>query len=317
MINGKTVLVTGGTGSFGRQFCAWALTKPVRKLIVFSRDEYKQWIMAKEVGDERVRYFLGDIRDLQRLSHALQEVDTVVHAAALKHVAAMEYNPEEAYKTNIQGTQNVVNAIVDSPVNNAILLSTDKAVDPANLYGATKMVGERLWIAANVHKPCFSFVRYGNVMESRGGVLSVWRDAIARGEHVRLTDPEMTRFWMTYPMAIACVEEALRQPAGLGIVPKAKGCKMVDLLEVLSGGNTELLVDVVGRQPGEKLHESLLSADEVGRTVEIGEFYHIRPARAFDDALRYPRGDVLPPAFTLRSDWTRMTVEEIREKVNG
>jgi UDP-N-acetylglucosamine 4,6-dehydratase len=314
MYDGKTVLVTGGAGSFGTQYVRHLLKHPVRKVIVYSRDEFKQWNMKRAITDPRVRYFIGDIRDRRRLNHALQTVDVVVHAAALKHVVAMEYNPEEAVKTNIGGSQNVVDAILDSPVWQAILLSTDKACEPVNLYGATKMVAERLWISSNVHKSCFSFVRYGNVMESRGGVLGIWQDALARGEsELTITDSRMTRFWMTYPRAIGCVDAALGFPPGLGVIGKAPRFSLITLAWTLAGKEQRVIrVTEIGRWPGEKLYETLVTQYEGERCRDAGEHYILPPENVFDDNLVYPAWPGVETGFSYESGQGEgMTPEEI------
>jgi UDP-N-acetylglucosamine 4,6-dehydratase len=314
MFDGKTILITGGTGSFGSAFVPWVLKQPIRKLIVYSRDEYKQWCMAKSIKDSRVRFFLGDIRDLKRLTHAMATVDICIHAAALKHVTALEYNPQEAYRTNIQGTQNVIDAVVDSPCWQAVLLSTDKACEPANLYGATKMVAEKLWIASNVHKPVFSFVRYGNVMESRGGVLSVWRDALDAGkDHLEITDTRMTRFWMTYPMALGAVSLALGNPAGLGVIGKAKPFSLISLAWTLAAKyQRKVEVNEIGRQTGEKLHETLVTEFEGERCLDAGSAYVLPPLPAFNELVVYPGWPVVPTGFSYQScQGEGMTPEEI------
>lgn len=310
VFDGQRILVTGGTGSFGQAFIAWLLKQPVKKVIVFSRDEQKQFAMRRSINDGRMRYWIGCIRDAQRVRHVMQQADIVIHAAAYKIVDSMEYNPEEAAKTNVLGTQNVIDAVVDSPVRRAVLLSTDKAVSPENLYGATKKVAEALWIGANVHKLVFSFVRYGNVMESRGGVLSIWREKIAQGLPLDLTDERMTRFWLSYPMAIAAVEEACSTQPGIGVVWKAPGFKLTALLAALAPEGFVFRFTGIGA--GEKLHESLVSEGEVPRTYDAGKCFHIRPARVFDESLAYPSLPRVPEGFRYTSDQTRLTVEEIQ-----
>ena len=314
MFDGKTVLVTGGTGSFGNAFIPWLLKKPIRKVIVYSRDEYKQWCMAKQINDSRVRWFLGDIRDRLRLTHAMANSDICIHAAALKHVTALEYNPQEAIKTNVDGTQNVINAVIDSPCRQAVLLSTDKACDPVNLYGATKMVAEKLWIASNVHKPSFSFVRYGNVMESRGGVLGIWRDALRVGmDHLEITDTRMTRFWVTYSMAIKAIELALDCPPGLGVVAKAKPFTLLSLAWALAEQyGRKIEVNEIGRQTGEKLHETLITEYEGERCEDAETAYVLPPLPAFDDTMVYPGWPLVGEGFTYESCQNgKMTAEEI------
>src|SRR3989338_6789831 len=233
-LKGKVVLVTGGTGSFGRYFTDDALKSGLKKLIVFSRDEYKQFEMKKDISDRRVRFFLGDVRDLSRLQRAFAEVDIVVHAAALKQVPALEYNPLEAVKTNVLGTQNVIDAALDNQVEKVLLVSTDKAVNPINLYGATKLCAEKLLVAANAYgrkanKTIFSLVRYGNVIGSRGSIVEMINNQKQFGE-ITLTHVDMTRFWITLDKGVELVLDGLKLMRGGEVfVPKLKAMKVVDL----------------------------------------------------------------------------------------
>ena len=279
-------------------------------MIVYSRDEYKQWAMQRALDDQRLRFFLGDVRDLRRTTDAVQRADIVVHTAALKHVTAMEYNPDQAVATNILGTQNVIDAVRHSPVRKAILLSTDKACAPANLYGVTKACAERLWIASNVHKPAFSMVRYGNVMESRGGVLELWQQAIADGKEIKITDHTMTRFWMTYPMAIEAVSLAVKWQAGLAVIHKAPSFTLGALADALGAAKRV----TVPRGPGEKTHEILMTEYESHRCWNAGEAYVLRPEVPYDDNVQWDHGgEKIPDGFWLSSDAQQMmSVEEIR-----
>lgn len=270
----ETILVTGGTGSFGRAFVKRILKgTDYRKVIVFSRDELKQWEMAGEVQDDRVRFFLGDVRDKDRLLRAFSGVDVVVHAAALKQVPACEYNPMEAIKTNVMGAANVIDAALDSGVKRVIALSTDKAVNPVNLYGATKLCSDKLFVAANSYSGVagtkFSVVRYGNVVGSRGSVVPLFLKN--KGEKVTITDPRMTRFWITLDQAVEFVNKSLvRMKGGEIFVPKIPAMAITDLAEALGCTYT-----VTGIRPGEKLHEVLISEDEARNVAEYETFYEV------------------------------------------
>lgn len=279
-LNGKTVLVTGGTGTFGRAFIRRVLQIPeVKKLIVFSRDELKQSeLQALYPNEPRLRYFLGDIRSRERLSRAFSGVDIVVHAAALKQVPATEYNPTEAIETNIDGTQNIVDAAIDCGVQKAILVSSDKAVEPINLYGATKLCAERLFVAANAlsggEKSSFSVMRYGNVIGSRGSFVELIERNRSKGV-IGLTDKRMTRFWIRIDQVMDIVLESLNLMRGGEIfVPKMKDMAVKDVITLLA---PECKVEEIGIRPGEKLHERLITQYEAPRTREIERMYVIRP----------------------------------------
>jgi UDP-N-acetylglucosamine 4,6-dehydratase len=279
-LNGKTVLVTGGTGTFGRAFIKRVLQIPeVRKLIVFSRDELKQSeLQALYPNEPRLRYFLGDIRSRERLNRAFTGVDIVVHAAALKQVPATEYNPTEAIATNIDGTQNIVEAALNCGVQKSILVSSDKAVEPINLYGATKLCAERLFVAANSlaggEDSRFSVMRYGNVIGSRGSFVELIERNRARGV-IGLTDKRMTRFWIRIDQVMDIVLESLRLMGGGEIfVPKMKDMAVKDVITLLA---PECKVEEIGIRPGEKLHERLITQYEAPRTREIERMYVIRP----------------------------------------
>ena len=264
--------MTGGTGSFGRTFIKFLTqTQEFSKIIVFSRDELKQWEMQQEIKDDRVRYFLGDIRDKERLERAFADVDVVVHAAALKQVPALEYNPIEAIKTNILGTQNIINASIDQKVSKVLMLSTDKAVNPANLYGATKLCAEKLMIASNVYGDTnFSVVRYGNVQSSRGSVIPLFQEQAKTGK-LTVTHKDMTRFWVSLDDAVKFVYSCLNKMNGGEIfVPKLPTKSIIELAREIC---PECALDVIGIRPGEKIHEVLISKDEARNTVEYDDYY--------------------------------------------
>ena len=277
--------MTGGTGSFGKTFIKFLTqTQEFSKIIVFSRDELKQWEMQQEIKDDRVRYFLGDIRDKERLERAFHDVDVVVHAAALKQVPALEYNPIEAIKTNILGTQNIINASIDQKVSKVLMLSTDKAVNPANLYGATKLCAEKLMVASNAYskktymmtgeenRPMFSVVRYGNVMSSRGSVIPLFKEQAKTGK-LTVTHKDMTRFWVSLDDAVKFVYNCLnRMQGGEIFIPKLPTKKIVDLAKEIC---PECALDVIGIRPGEKIHEVLISKDEARHAVEYDDSFVI------------------------------------------
>lgn len=279
-LKGKSILITGGTGSFGQQ-CVKTLLQQTeaRRVIVLSRDEYKQVKMAAELADPagRLRFFLGDVRDKERLERAFSGVDYVIHAAALKQVPTLEYNPFEAVKTNILGTKNVIDAAIDQGVKKVILVSTDKAANPANLYGATKLCAERLMISSNVYgadKTKFSVARYGNVFGSRGSFIECIQKQRSNGE-VTLTHEEMTRFWITLDQGVEFVLMVLERMLGGEIfVPKTPSMKIKDLIQILA---PECRIKIMGIRPGEKLHEVLVTPEEARHTKDAGSHYVILP----------------------------------------
>lgn len=277
-LNDKVVLVTGGTGSFGTKFIETVLRdyKP-HKLIIFSRDEMKQYEMKKRFNNPCIRYFIGDVRDLQRLRRAFDGVDYVVHAAALKIVPSAEYNPFEVVKTNIFGAQNVINAAIDSNVKKVIALSTDKAANPVNLYGATKLCAEKIFIAGNNYSSTgkkFSVVRYGNVFGSRGSVVPFFKECRKNG-HIPITDQKMTRFWMTLEQSVALVLSSLLTMKGGEIfIPKIPSIKIVDLAEAIA---PKCKHTIIGIRPGEKLHETLVSKDDGICTYELEDKFITYP----------------------------------------
>lgn len=311
MLNGKVILITGGTGSFGRKFTNLVFKHySPKKVIIFSRDEFKQSEMAKEFNpdDYPIRYFLGDIRDKARLYRAFAGIDIVVHAAALKQVPALEYNPFEAVKTNIIGAQNIAEAAIDQGVKKVIALSTDKAVNPANLYGATKLSMEKIIIAANAYAggtdTMFSAVRYGNVVGSRGSVIPLFMKMIKDGvKELPLTDDRMTRFWITLQQSVDLVFRAIKDSRGGEIfIPKIPSMKLSDLAAAMCPDCTS---KVIGIRPGEKLHESLISEDEARTTVDAGDIYIVLP-QYIDISSKYEKVyDKFPKAkegFIYRSD---------------
>jgi UDP-N-acetylglucosamine 4,6-dehydratase len=299
-----TVLITGGTGSFGKQFVRVMLERyHPKKLIIFSRDELKQHEMRTGgVDDPSLRYFIGDVRDPDRLRRALHGVDVVVHAAALKQVPACEYNPIEAVMTNVMGARNVIEAALDAGVTRVMALSTDKAVNPVNLYGATKLVAEKLIVQANAYTGVgpthFSCVRYGNVVGSRGSVIPLFLEQRKTGR-VSITDPRMTRFWITLEQGVHFVIRCIEQMRGGEVfVPKLPSMKITDLLAVVAPG---VEVEVIGIRPGEKLHESLVSEDEARNALEFEDMYVIQPAQATWPVRGWEDGGSLPPDFSYTS----------------
>ena len=289
MLNNKTILITGGTGSFGKTFTEILLTKyNPEKVIVFSRDEFKQFemdnIFRKKLPSEiysKLRFFIGDVRDKDRLFRACNEVDYIVHAAALKQVPACEYNPFEAIKTNIHGAQNVIDAALDRGVKKVIALSTDKAVNPINLYGGTKLVSDKLFIAANAYKgksgTVFSVVRYGNVAGSRGSVVPFFQKIIADGaKELPITDSRMTRFWITLEQGVDLVIKAINESkGGETYISKIPSFKITDLAKAIGGEGIQL--KEIGIRGGEKLHEVMVTRDDSRQTYEYDKHYIIYP----------------------------------------
>ncbi len=301
----QVVLVTGGTGSFGRKFVEIMLRQHhPKKLIVYSRDELKQHDMRSAGLDgPSVRYFIGDVRDAHRLERALNGVTLVVHAAALKQVPACEYNPFEAIQTNIMGGKNVIDAAIDQGVSRILALSTDKAVNPINLYGATKLCAEKMFVQANAYAGAqntrFSCARYGNVVGSRGSVIPVFQEQRKTGK-ITLTDDRMTRFWLTLEQGVRFVLRCLEQMHGGEIfVPKIPSMKLVDMAEAIAPGCE---VESVGIRPGEKLHEVLVSEDEARNTVETEEMYVIQPAHSWWNDKNWKQARPLEDGFRYASD---------------
>ncbi|NLO17331.1 MAG: UDP-N-acetylglucosamine 4,6-dehydratase (inverting) [Arcobacter butzleri] len=310
MFNGKNIFITGGTGSFGKKFTKVLLEKyKPNKLIIYSRDELKQYEMAKEYNDKCMRYFIGDVRDKDRLKRAMRDVDLVVHAAALKHVPIAEYNPMECIKTNIMGAQNVIDAAIENKVTKVIALSTDKAANPINLYGATKLASDKLFVAANnlVGKENikFSVVRYGNVIGSRGSVIPYFKQLIAKGaKELPITDEKMTRFFITLDDGVEFVLKNFERMRGGEIfVPKIPSMKIVDMARAIS----ELPHTIVGIRPGEKLHEIMCPADDSHLTLEFDDHYVIKPtiitsgSRDYSINLLGERGKAVEQGFEYNS----------------
>ena len=292
MFNNKTIMITGGTGSFGKHFIKKTLDlyKP-KKLIVYSRDELKQYEMQKDFNDSCMRYFLGDVRDSNRLTQAMSQVDFVVHAAALKHVPAAEYNPMECIKTNIHGAENVIEAAISNSVEKVIALSTDKAACPINLYGATKLASDKLFVSANNivgEKPTrFSVVRYGNVVGSRGSVVPFFKQlAEEKKKKIPITHKDMTRFWITLGMGVDFVSKSFQRMLGGEIfVPKLPSVRIMDVAKAYA---PNLEMEEVGIRPGEKLHEVMCPSDDSHLTLEFEDYFLIEPTiNFFDIAFNY------------------------------
>ena len=291
MFNDKNILITGGTGSFGKKFTEMILTnyKP-NKIIIFSRDELKQYEMSQDYNNKCMRYFIGDVRDANRLKKAMNDVDYVIHAAALKHVPIAEYNPMECIKTNINGAQNVIDAAIENRVKKIIALSTDKAANPVNLYGATKLVSDKLFVAANnlVGKRdiAFSVVRYGNVLGSRGSVVPYFQKLIKnRAKSLPITDEKMTRFMITLEQGVEFVLKNFeRMKGGEIFVPKIPSMKIVDLARAMA---PNLPHEIVGIRPGEKLHEIMCPSDDSHLTIEFDDHFVIAPTIKFHSVRNY------------------------------
>ena len=322
MLNNKTILITGGTGSFGQKFTQIILDeyKP-KKLIVFSRDELKQFHMSKRFPDNKypnLRFFIGDVRDRDRLYRAFEEVDIVVHAAALKQIPIAEYNPFEVIKTNILGAQNVIDAAIDRNINKVIALSTDKAANPINLYGATKLCSDKLFISANhysgPHRTRFSAVRYGNVLASRGSVIPFFLEERKKGV-LPITDFNMTRFWITLEQGVRFVLMALEKMIGGELfIPKIPSMKIVDLAKAVAP-NSKL--KKIGIRPGEKLHEVLITKEDARYILEYNDYYIIQPPFKWWDKQEYSklnRGKSVQDDFSYKSDTNDHWLTEIELK---
>jgi UDP-N-acetylglucosamine 4,6-dehydratase (inverting) len=321
---GLTVLVTGGTGSFGWKFTEMVLrSRQVKKLIILSRDELKQHEMRQhypDTNDSQIRYFIGDVRDKERLCRAFPGVDIVVHAAALKQVPACEYNPFEAVKTNIFGAQNVIEAAIDCGVKKVMAISTDKAVNPINLYGATKLCAEKMFVQANSYTGAtstkFSVCRYGNVVGSRGSVVPLFLKQRENGS-ITVTDSRMTRFWITLEQGaefvIGCIE---RMHGGEIFVPKIPSMKIMDLAQTLA---TDCKIEYIGLRAGEKLHEVLVSSDEAHNTVELEEMYVVKPVNPWWEERNWDGARSLPEGFQYTSDTNArwLSNEELQRLVRG
>ena len=330
MLNNKVILLTGGTGSFGKAFVRYALTNyDPAKIIIYSRDEFKQFIMQNDMKKEfpekssKLRFFIGDVRDKERMKRAMEGVDFVIHAAALKQVPACEYNPQEAIKTNIHGAQNVIDAALDSGVKKVVALSTDKAVNPVNLYGGTKLVSDKLFIAANAYSGekdiCFSIVRYGNVAGSRGSVIPFFEDLINKGEkELPITDFRMTRFWISLDEGVQLVIKALEESkGGETFISKIPSFKITDLAEAMLPGCTK---KEIGIREGEKLHEIMVTSEDSFTTYEYDKHFIVYPQMVFSQKKEpNPTGKKVAEGFSYSSDnntWW-LSVEEIRDRLKN
>jgi len=328
MFNNKSIMITGGTGSFGRQYTRTLLQRYTpKKIIIFSRDELKQFEMQQEFPQDCMRFFIGDVRDRDRLVMAMRGVDYVIHAAALKQVPAAEYNPMECIKTNIHGAENVIAAALDNEVKRVIALSTDKAANPANLYGATKLCSDKLFVAANNiaggHVTRFAVVRYGNVVGSRGSVVPVFKQLLAQGAtELPVTDQRMTRFWITLEQGIEFVIRSFERMYGGEIfVPKIPSMRILDLVESLAPG---MPIKDIGIRPGEKLHEIMCPGDDSHLTLEFADHFVIRPSIRFIKQVDYATnaldesGTPVAEGFDYSSGTNPhfLTVEELR-RMNG
>lgn len=325
MFDGKSVLITGGTGTFGQQFVQTLFSryKP-KRVVVYSRDEFKQFEMQQRFSFPEMRYFIGDVRDPSRLKVALAGIEYVVHAAALKQVPATEYNPMECIKTNVYGAQNVVEAALEHDIAKVIALSSDKAANPINLYGASKLASDKLFSAANNiagnRRTRFSVVRYGNVIGSRGSVLPYFKKLLADGaSELPVTDPRMTRFWLTLQQGVDFVMKCFhRMQGGETFVPKIPSMRILDLVESLAPG---IRVRMIGIRPGEKLHEVMCPADDSHRTLQFPDHYVIEPSIQFVDPVRYhtnplgERGRAVEQGVSYSSETNPhfLTVEELRQ----
>lgn len=324
MLNNKTILITGGTGSFGKAFTKYVLTNySPKKIIIYSRDEFKQFMMDNEFKEYRsvLRYFIGDVRDKERLQRAFEGVDYVIHAAAMKQVPACEYNPNEAIKTNITGAQNIIDAALDSGVKKVVALSTDKAVNPVNLYGGTKLVSDKLFIAANAYAGVkdinFSIVRYGNVAGSRGSVIPFFHNMIKNGgAELPITDYRMTRFWISLEEGVKLVIKALDEAkGGETFISKIPSFKITDLAQAMMPGCE---MPEVGIREGEKLHEIMVTVEDSMTTYEYDKHFIVYPQMVWSDTKRpTPTGKKVAEGFSYSSDnnteW--LTVEEMKELI--
>ena len=305
-LSGKSILVTGGTGSFGKAFIKHVLQElePAR-IAVLSRDELKQYELRNELGDDpRMRWFIGDVRDHRRLARAFSGVNVVVHAAAMKQVDTAEYNPFECIATNVLGAENVINASIDAGVERVLALSTDKASSPINLYGASKLCSDKLFVAGNHYashaSTRFSVVRYGNVVGSRGSVVPLFQGLVGRGR-LPITDTRMTRFWITLPQAVQFVVDSFdRMTGGEIFVPRIPSTTITDLAAAI---DPSAEIDVIGIRPGEKLHEEMISEDDARRTYAFGDHFVIAPlVSEWSGDRSWLRGTALPDGFAYRSD---------------
>lgn len=328
MLNNKTILITGGTGSFGKMFTKTVLEKfpDVKKIIIYSRDEYKQFVMQNmpefKPHDDKLRFFIGDVRDKERLYRALEGVDIVIHAAALKQVPACEYNPFEAIKTNVIGAQNIIDSAIDRKVKRVVALSTDKACAPVNLYGATKLCSDKLIIAGNHYcgskETRFAVVRYGNVAGSRGSVIPFFKKLVDEGaKELPITDMKMTRFWLKLEQAVEMVLEAIENMHGGELyVKKIPSMKMPELAKAIA---PELPVKEIGVRPGEKIHEQMITKEDARNTLEFDDYYIIFPEIDIDNIIsQYKNGKSVADDFEYHSGnndrW--LSVEDMKKLIS-
>ncbi|MEZ3507646.1 MAG: UDP-N-acetylglucosamine 4,6-dehydratase (inverting) [Lachnospiraceae bacterium] len=326
MLKDKTILITGGTGSFGKCFTRYVLTHyEPKKIIIYSRDEFKQWMMAEEFKEfaDRLRFFIGDVRDIERLRRACEGVDYIIHAAALKQVPACEYNPNEAIKTNIHGAMNVIDAALDSGVHKVVALSTDKAVNPVNLYGGTKLVSDKLFVAANAYAGAkdinFSIVRYGNVAGSRGSVIPFFYSLIKEGAtELPITDVRMTRFWISLTQGVELVIKALSEATGgETFISKIPSFKITDLAEAMLPGCG---IRETGIRPGEKLHEIMVTTEDSFTTYEYEKHFIVYPQMTWNNRQKPDlSGQKVEEGFSYSSGTNKqwLSVEDIRELLKG
>ena len=312
-LDGASVLITGGTGSLGKSLVAYLLKETrVRRVAIFSRDELKQQHLRNQfLDDPRLRWFLGDVRDLDRLKRAFHGVDFVIHAAALKQVDTGEYNPMEFIKTNVLGSQNVIDASIDAGVKRVVALSTDKASSPINLYGATKLTADKLFVAANnysyTYGTTFAVVRYGNVMGSRGSVIPFFQEIASQGKPLPITDLRMTRFWISIESAVKFVIDSLDMMTGGELyVPRIPSMKIVDLANAVAPGTK---LEEIGMRPGEKLHEEMISADDSRRTIILENRFVVTPVVA-EWGYEPPKGSRMPEGQAYRSDTNDLWMSE-------
>jgi UDP-N-acetylglucosamine 4,6-dehydratase/5-epimerase len=327
MLNNKSVLITGGTGSFGKQFVETILNRypDVRRIVIYSRDELKQSVLRKEYPEDsypQMRFFIGDIRDEARLTRACQGIDVIIHAAAIKQVDTAEFNPGECIKTNVHGAQNVINAALACNVTDVVALSTDKACAPINLYGASKLVSDKLFTAANNIRGSrnvrFSAVRYGNVMGSRGSVIPFFMERKSKGS-IPITDVNMTRFNISLQAGVDLVMYAIQNHLGGEIfIPKIPSYRILDIAEAIA---PNIDIDIVGIRPGEKLHEEMITATDSLNTIDLGKYYAILPSASDrlskEDFIKHHKAVMVEPGFTYNSgtnsEWE--TVESLRLKI--
>ena len=328
MLNNKTILITGGTGSFGKKFTKTILNKypNIKKIIIYSRDEYKQFVMQNmpefQPYNDKLRFFIGDVKDKERMMRAFEGVDMVVHAAALKQVPSCEYNPFEAIKTNIYGAQNVIDCAIDRGVKKVVALSTDKACAPINLYGATKLCSDKLFISGNSYcggkDTRFSVVRYGNVAGSRGSVIPFFQKLVAEGaKELPITDLRMTRFWLKLEQAVDMVLSALENMRGGELfVKKIPSMRLTDLAKAVA---PDLKIKEIGIRPGEKIHEQMITKEDAPNTIEFNDFYVILPQISFAGIkYDYPNARKVAPDFEYHSGnndrW--LTVEDMKKLIS-